>query len=83
MAQSVPESQEVKITRKMPYVTEAKSKLELGGGVPQIKVTMVGDPEPERGNRLLEIIDEVRKEEGIDPDSHHLLMNMDEKEIAR
>ena len=82
MAQSIPQSQEVKITRKMPYVAEAKSKLELGG-VPQIKVTKVADPEPERGNRLLEIIDEVRKEEGIDPDSHHLLMNMDENEIAR
>jgi hypothetical protein len=34
-------------------------------------------------NRLFEIIDEVRKEEGIDPDSHHLLMNMDENEIAK
>ena len=72
----------MKITRKLPYVAEAKSKLEMVG-VPQIKVTMVGDPEPNRGNRLLEIIDEVRKEEGIDPDSHHLLMNMDEKDIAR
>jgi hypothetical protein len=34
-------------------------------------------------NRLLEIIDEVRKEEGIDPDSHHLMMFMDESEIAK
>lgn len=49
----------------MPYLASAASNYKAAES-----------PTPLR-NRLIEIIDEVRKEEGIDPDSYQLIFQLE------